>query len=353
MLTLVMAAALFGGAAADTGRQETPVAQASAPAAFNGRARLTSALAKVREVAFRSAEVDWTALESELGPRADRAGGPGDMLPIYRDLLSALGDEHSFVQADPALVEAYVVQAGQPLYAPKAGARRSVFSGRSVSTAQDVALGAARARIVVVPAMSGGGAKAAEAADRLFDAVTGPGEVCGYVVDLRGNTGGNVWPMLLGLNPLLGDGDYGIERDRTGRDAAYARIADGAAIVLEGEHKDMAMVRAGHWRRVDATTAPVALLIDGLTASSGEGVAVAFQGRPNTRTFGETTYGVASSNLGVPVEDDINLVVTVAMMVDRQGHIYPQGIAPDTVADAHATREAALVWLQAQPGCAP
>src|SRR5262249_9604085 len=29
---------------------------------------------------------------------------------------------------------------------------------------------------------------------------------CGWVVDLRGNTGGNMWPMLAGIGPVLGDG---------------------------------------------------------------------------------------------------------------------------------------------------
>ena len=29
--------------------------------------------------------------------------------------------------------------------------------------------------------------------------------VCGYVIDLRGNVGGNVWPMKAGLSPLLGE----------------------------------------------------------------------------------------------------------------------------------------------------
>src|SRR5690606_26718511 len=30
---------------------------------------------------------------------------------------------------------------------------------------------------------------------------------CGWIVDLRRNSGGNLWPMVLGVGPLLGDGD--------------------------------------------------------------------------------------------------------------------------------------------------
>ena len=38
---------------------------------------------------------------------------------------------------------------------------------------------------------------------------------------------------------------------------------------------------------------PVAVLIDRDTGSSGEGIAIAFQGRPDTRFCGELTYGAA------------------------------------------------------------
>ena len=31
----------------------------------------------------------------------------------------------------------------------------------------------------------------------------------GWIVDLRGNTGGNMWPMLTGIGPILGDGTVG------------------------------------------------------------------------------------------------------------------------------------------------
>src|SRR5690348_5042975 len=30
----------------------------------------------------------------------------------------------------------------------------------------------------------------------------------GWVVDLRGNVGGNMWPMLAGIGPLLGENDH-------------------------------------------------------------------------------------------------------------------------------------------------
>jgi carboxyl-terminal processing protease len=34
---------------------------------------------------------------------------------------------------------------------------------------------------------------------------------CGWIVDLRKNIGGNMWPMLAGLGPILGDGMWDLE----------------------------------------------------------------------------------------------------------------------------------------------
>lgn len=55
------------------------------------------------------------------------------------------------------------------------------------------------------------GGAAIALADSLHDAVRvlAEGGACGWVVDLRGNGGGNMWPMLAGIGPLLGDSVVG------------------------------------------------------------------------------------------------------------------------------------------------
>jgi C-terminal processing protease CtpA/Prc len=106
--------------------------------------------------------------------------------------------------------------------------------------------------------------------------------------------------------------------------------------------------------------APVAVLIDGGTGSSGEAIALAFRGRPNTRSFGAATAGFATANRGAALPDGANMVVTTGFMVDRRGveageRLHPDEPVPgppsgwpfatDMVA-ATATR-----WLTAQQGC--
>ena len=48
-------------------------------------------------------------------------------------------------------------------------------------------------------------------------AATAPSVACGLVVDLREDTGGNMWPMLGGLKPFLGDAALGAFEGRSGQ----------------------------------------------------------------------------------------------------------------------------------------
>ena len=87
---------------------------------------------------------------------------------------------------------------------------------------------------------------------------------------------------------------------------------------------------------------------------------LAFKGRDQTRFFGQNTAGLASVNDGFELRDGINLVVTVEMMTDRNGAIYPNGLAPDlfigagegSTGDAEdPVQDAAKLWLTGLSAC--
>lgn len=177
---------------------------------------------------------------------------------------------------------------------------------------------------------------------------------CGWLVDLRQNQGGNMWPMLAGIGPILGEGPVGkfIDPDGQQIDWAYAN----------GESRQGGEVAAhvtGAPYQLQHPNPPVAVLIGPLTASSGEAIVVAFQGRPDTRSFGWITMGLTTANNGFPLSDGATIVLTVATFADRTGHQYGQAIAadeivsdqPDTAQDEVITT--ASQWLLEQPACAP
>jgi C-terminal processing protease CtpA/Prc len=148
--------------------------------------------------------------------------------------------------------------------------------------------------------------------------------VCGWIIDLRDNPGGNVWPMLAGIGPLLGEGVV----------SSYVYP--------------------------DGRNAGVAVIVGPRTASSGELVAISFIGRANSRTFGSETLGLTTNNDSFPLEDGSILVLATSVMADRTGQTYGGSIQPETVVaselseapiDEKAVIEAASQWLQDQPTC--
>ncbi|WP_323137732.1 S41 family peptidase [Streptomyces sp. NEAU-H22] len=176
---------------------------------------------------------------------------------------------------------------------------------------------------------------------------------CGWVIDLRRNRGGNMWPMLAVVGPILGDGDVGSFIDADGKKTVWS-IEKGSPR-LDGDSTGWVTSPP-----VGGGSAPVAVLTSRSTASSGEAVTVAFRGRPDTRSFGEDTTGVPTSNARHRLSDGAILNLTEGMDADRTGRAYDSPIPPDQPVVDDLGRggskdpvlDAATEWLSEQPGCA-
>jgi C-terminal processing protease CtpA/Prc len=71
------------------------------------------------------------------------------------------------------------------------------------------------------------------------------------------------------------------------------------------------------------------VLIDGVTASSGEAVAISFKGRPRTVLIGSHTRGLSTNNETIKLSDGAKLYLTTSGEADRNKVLYDAGIAPD------------------------
>lgn len=186
-----------------------------------------------------------------------------------------------------------------------------------------------------------------------YDAIRGvsAAATCGWVVDLRRNTGGSIPPMLRAVGPILGDGKAVGYRDRDGATQWFA-IENGTLAGM-----GPAVAAAGRPPRLRRPRPPVAVLTSRLTGSSGEGVAMAFRGRRRTRSFGEPTAGVPTGNAAYPLSDRAELHLTEGIGVDRTGATYQTRIRPDRPVATDWTRygtpadpvvQAATRWLEAR-----
>jgi carboxyl-terminal processing protease len=162
----------------------------------------------------------------------------------------------------------------------------------------------------------------------------------GWLVDLRGNMGGNMWPMLVGAGPVLGEDTLGYFFDSYNTKTAW-RYEKGKALV-DGEIE----AETANYYTLKSAKPIVAVLTDTLTASSGEAVAVAFKARKHTRSFGSGTCGVSTSNSRFDLSDGSVLWLTTAVFADRRLVPYGHSIAPDEPLRPAEVVPRAIRWIR-------
>jgi hypothetical protein len=183
-------------------------------------------------------------------------------------------------------------------------------------------------------------AEFAESIQRAIRTADRPGLI-GWIVDLRGNVGGNMWPMLAGVGPIIDEGIVGyiVYPDRK-----YEREYRGGAAQSFGE----VFARVAAPYTLLRPNPRVAVLSDGAVISAGEAIAVFFRGRPGTRSFGVPTCGHHHLFTFYPLTDGAYMALVEAEPADRTNVTYRGPIVPDEmIADPTEAIERAIAWLQA------
>jgi carboxyl-terminal processing protease len=321
-------------------------------------AYLNRALDEMQARSLRRDHIDWPRLRKEALARAARAKITVDTYAAIRFALASLDDHHSSFHPTPALedLEAKRKVLGQPAPgpAPQPGPS-SPFTGRYEPEGRLAVFGGKPFALVVVT-------KCITENDRQFIAYEtklqrivadlDKSHPAGWIVDLRGNVGGNMWPMLAGIGPLLGEGDHLGEFFTLDSHSTW-KYRDGVAAEIEDGKESPYPAVAGAPYKL-AGTPKVAVLIDRRTGSSGEAIAIAFRGRPETRFFGDHTEGVSTANNVVKLSDGASMWLTIGVDADRTGKQYMEGFDPDEVIhlgdkilpdDQDPVLQGALRWL--------
>jgi carboxyl-terminal processing protease len=344
------------------------------------QAYLAAALELIRGDALNTERVDWARVTVECEALAARARTTAETYPALRHALAALNDAHSHLRLPDAhqqhrgIIGLYFtggviaqVIPGSP--ADLAGLRPGdvieAVNGRAVGpgvndgllpdatqtfdvrvrgqrrwlslTRADTAVRppAPEGRLLAPgvglvtlpecgldPALPGGSTYQEEVRRLLLD-LAGRGAER-WVLDLRLNLGGNMWPMLAGVGPLTGAGELGAFV--RGGERWPWRYADGAASVGD----EILCQMEGPTLPALAGDVPIAVLTSPLTASSGEIMAVSFLGRPGTRLFGEATRGLTTGNARYELPDGAALLLATTREEDRTGKLHDGQITPDT-----------------------
>jgi carboxyl-terminal processing protease len=327
------------------GLQLTAIVTDSRPPATPAAVRyIDAALGIMREHSLHRAAVEWTAVREHALLHARGAKSAADSYLAVRFAVRELGDRHSYLQS-PAVTRTL---------------QKTAVSNARTGAAPTAPLGERLGRVVrlQVPGFAGGTPVEQVAfAETLHDIIQthDAAQACAWVIDLRQNSGGNLWPMLAGLGPLLGERELAASVYPDGRRVAVW-YRDGQAGF--GDYTQL-RVRAPYHPR---SAKPVAVLVGGGTASSAEVLAVALRGRPETRSFGAPTRGLSAGNRTFPLADGASLVLTVAATSDAAGRLLEGPFVPDqlltggreaggTQASADGPLEAAVAWLMGSESC--
>lgn len=178
-----------------------------------------------------------------------------------------------------------------------------------------------------------------------------------WIIDLRLNAGGNLWPMMLGLEPILGSGakmtmvaDTRVQsRFGVSRESAWIDWGVGPESQLDWGSEGAPQVMPHFAGRVG-------VLIGPWTMSSGESLAICLASRANTRTFGEATAGLTTVTNTFQLSDGSVLNIPVSQMGDHTGAPIIGPVKPmqpakfgDWPSENDEAAQAARRWALEQP----
>ena len=277
------------------------------------RGYLTGALELIRRNALFSDSVDWDAVHQQAQDAVTEACGYAGTYHLLGTVVKQAGGRHS-------------------RFIPPAAFRQARARAAAAGPALPAGGITGRVGYLALPRLPGGQKLAHRyiaVGSGLVDQMAAA-RPQGWIVDLRDNSGGNMWPMLAAVAGLLEDGVLGHFALPGGRMQAWS--LDRRHVRLDGNR---AAHRRGRFRRTDDI--PVAVLTSARTASAGEAVAVALRSQPRVRTFGTPTAGFTTGNHTHILRDRARLVISECYYADHRQRLITGTITPDERPDSSNT----------------
>ncbi len=272
-----------------------------------------------------TAEIDWKSYDSNIALLSKNIYAIDSCKPVLDYIISTLrkkGDLHSFF-VYPSVVKELHSEVSQTQY----------VQARLIDT--DIGY-------IKVPAIASFNTQVndgfRDTIQQLIKKLDTENTITGWIVDLRHNTGGNMWPMIAGLNALIKDGVAGYWVSPKNKKSKW--YSSGRS-----------MIGTGKFYKIKKLSSPIAVLINSFTASSGEMTAISFLGLSNVKTFGQPSAGYTTSNTTFPLSNGTILQLATLYVADRRKKIYKDKIIPDMLINPGSKNpdeslEAAKNWLQ-------
>lgn len=259
------------------------------------------ALEKMEQIGFYANSDEWILIKNETQIKLKNAKNYEETIPLLENAIQVAGGKHSFIITKADLNQSN----NSELILPTVECWENILILKAPSFSGDI-----------------------EAAQQYVNILADSFQNYTYesiILDLRGNTGGDMGPMIAGLSPILQDGEILSFVDR------YDNITP---LVLENGTLKNIGVEVSPNNQNKISNVPIAILIDGMTGSSGEITALAFKGMPNVTYIGSNTAGYTSANHQIVLYDGSIMQITGEIVKDRDGIVYNNiSIIPDIKTD--------------------
>lgn len=266
--------------------------------------------------------IDWVKFRNEVLEKGKEAESIKDTYPAIQYALGLLGDHHSFLMT-PEQSKTFV---DQKVPLPE-------ILAESINN---------RIGYIKIPGFWGdANDRARKFAQQIQNTIRelDKNNIKYWIVDLSNDTGGNMWPMLLGLGPILGDGIVGYFASHNNVFIGWG-YSNGSVFCNKNE---VMKLKAPY--KLRNKIEKLAVIISNNTCSSGEATAVSFIGIKNSCFIGEPTYGNSTANGSFKLSDGAMIYLTVSKFADRNKKTYGVPINPDIVALNGTSKKTAIEWL--------
>lgn len=295
-------------------------AQSNSPVIVDSvKSYLDKSLLIIEANALNSKNVNWKELREYVYNKTSGAKRYEDILPIYPYIFEQIDDHHGSLKYKNKTYSRDRSDDVQVNNTIKAATKKYSFV-RSEKIGEEIGY-------ILIPGNNDFRGQYMDSISRdIKNAIAkiNDKKIKGWIIDLRINTGGNMYPMIAGLTEFIGEG-------RVGGFITPTHQPDGDWIIRNGTfYVDSVKVTPvkyeGYPIKKDI---PIAILISGYTASSGEMTAITTIGRDKSILIGEPTAGYTTTNLGFELNEYSGLNLAVDYASDRNGKIYPKNINPD------------------------
>jgi hypothetical protein len=277
---------------------------------------INSAIDTMQQYSISKYEIDWTTIREETFDQIFYAQNTSDTYAAIRFALAEI-DRIPGVLIEPSsamLLKSTSIKQFEPVTIPS-DTKNSIYGTR---LSDEIAY-------IRTPYFTESGEVVANYTEviknqiKLIDAES----VKAWIVDLRQAYGGNIWNMIAGVGPILGNGLAGkfIDADNI----AYEWSYENGKLLLD----DYIIYEYEQPYDLYNQNPYVAVLTDSMTTSGSEAMVVSFKGRDKTRSFGNSTYGYSLLRGGFILSDGARIYFTTHVMADRNNNRYGNRVAPD------------------------